>query len=314
MRKLYQDKEWLYEKYIIENLSCPKIAEINNVNAVTVRRYLKKYGITKPKNMIYRSRRTNKNVIEYVVVDCDECGNPTKKDVQYYKGRMKLNKDSFYCSEECVDKAHSVRMSGKGNPNYGGEWYAPCTSTWSEEKRKQATHKMIETVIKDGTFRGSNNGRWAGGMRNHNCVLCGKDTEVPPYVHRQILKGKRKPCCSNECASALGRRNVKYKATSIEIAMAEELSKRGIKYVEQYRIGNRYVSDFYLSDHNIIIECDGDYWHTLPEVITRDKRKNADIKARGYSLYRFWESEINESVEACVDIILAEINEKEAIA
>jgi hypothetical protein len=31
------------------------------------------------------------------------------------------------------------------------------------------------------------------------------------------------------------------------------------------------------------------------------------------SLYRFWESEINEDVGACVDIVMVEINEKEAI-
>ena len=72
--------------------------------------------------------------------------------------------------------------------------------------------------------------------------------------------------------------------------------------------------DFFLPRHNIIIECDGEYWHTLPEVVSRDKRKNAYINSRGYSLYRFWESEINESVEACVDIVVAEINDKEAIS
>jgi very-short-patch-repair endonuclease/transposase-like protein len=101
--------------------------------------------------------------------------------------------------------------------------------------------------------------------------------------------------------------------TSIEIKMADELTQRHIEYIEQYNLGNKFALDFFLPKYGIVIECDGDYWHRLPKSIARDKAKNAYIKACGFSLYRFWESEINTDVEACVDVVMAEINAKEAI-
>jgi len=101
------------------------------------------------------------------------------------------------------------------------------------------------------------------------------------------------------------------KRTSIEVKMAEELTARGIEYIEQYNLGDKFALDFFIPEYNIVIECDGDYWHTRPEAICRDKRKNAYVKACGFSMYRFWEREINADVEACVDIVMAEINRKE---
>lgn len=103
------------------------------------------------------------------------------------------------------------------------------------------------------------------------------------------------------------------KRTSIEIKMAEELTARGIEYIEQYNLGDKFALDFFIPEYNIVIECDGDYWHTRPEAIRRDKRKNAYVKACGFSMYRFWEREINADVEACVDVVMAEINDKEAV-
>lgn len=247
-------------------------------------------------------------------VFCSLCRGHTFKNVRYLRRRIRARKTDLYCSKKCANKAHSVRMSGKNNPNYGGKWYGECPSKWTQEKRKKVVEKMRETVINNGSQRGKNNGRWDGGKQEHSCTICGTRSLYTPYVHRLIESGERKPSCSVQCSLAIGRRNIKFEATSIEIAMAEELSKRGIKYEEQFNLGDKFRLDFLLPEFNIVIECDGDYWHNLPEVKTRDKSKNAYIRACGYSLYRFWESEINESVETCVDIVIAEINEKEAKA
>jgi very-short-patch-repair endonuclease len=177
-----------------------------------------------------------------------------------------------------------------------------------------------------------------------NCELCGKERKVK---YAKVANGYGR-FCSESCAaktryangggekllegnkeyfstpegkakrsqngvkSALkfSKRNIR---TSIEIKMAEELSSRGIEYVEQRNLGDKFLLDFFLPEYGIVIECDGDYWHRLPKSIRRDKAKNAYVKACGYSLYRFWESEINADVGACVDVVLAEINEIDAI-
>ena len=244
---------------------------------------------------------------------CKNCKSHTEKEVRYLRRRIRDNKLDFYCSRKCADSAHSKRMVGEGNPNYEGKWHGTCPSKWSPEKRKSAAEKLSKTIRERGLMKGENNPRWAGGHTKFNCVICDKETYKKPYVTRRINNGIQQPTCSEECSLVLGRRNIEYENTSIEIAIANELTKRGIEYKEQYNLGDKFRLDFLLPEYGIVIECDGDYWHNLPEVKRRDRRKNAYIKACGYSLYRFWESEINTDVEACVDIVLAEINEKEAM-
>jgi len=45
----YWDKEWLRKQYIEKKLSCEEIALICKVSRRTIQRYLKKYGLVKPK-------------------------------------------------------------------------------------------------------------------------------------------------------------------------------------------------------------------------------------------------------------------------
>lgn len=245
---------------------------------------------------------------------CNYCDTSLQKTLAYVERRQKAGKAVFFCSRECTDKHHAERMQGEGNPNYNGKWNAPCASTWSEEKRRQASEKSSATKKASGVHRGENNPRWAGGKQEHDCIICGTTSDFSPYVHRLILSGDRQPTCSTECSSALARRNLPLVNTSIEIAVANELTRRGIVYDDQYNLGDKFRLDFFLPEYGIVIECDGDYWHRLPQVVARDKRKNSYIKACGFSLYRFWESEINADVEACIDVVLAEINDKEAVS
>lgn len=173
-----------------------------------------------------------------------------------------------------------------------------------------------------------------------NCELCGKERKVKyakfingygrfcsescaaksRYANgggMKLLEGNAKFFSTEEGKAILSRNGVQSassfknrdRRTSIEIKMADELSMRGIEYIEQHNLGDKFLLDFFLPEYGIVIECDGDYWHSLPSSIRRDKAKNAYIKACGLSLYRFWESEINKDVGACVDIVFAEIND-----
>src|SRR5690606_39186797 len=246
-------------------------------------------------------------------VFCDECKEHTTKTVKYLRGHIKSKRDSIYCSRECANKGHSKRMRGKGNPNHGGKFHGKTMRDRTMEERKEIGKKISETMIRKGISRGKNNPKWAGGQTKFTCTVCEKETYKKPYITRMIISGKQQPTCSEECSLVLGRRNIEYENTSIEIAVANELTERGIKYEEQYNLGDKFRLDFLLPEYGIVIECDGDYWHNLPEVKRRDRRKNSYIEACGYSLYRFWEYQINADVEACVDIVLAEINEREAV-
>ena len=87
------------------------------------------------------------------------------------------------------------------------------------------------------------------------------------------------------------------KPSSIEIKVQEQLDEIGIRYVQQKRIynGERYFFlDFYIPSLKLIIECNGDYWHNLPEKIERDKSLKKYVESVDRNIVFIWEHEIND--------------------
>ena len=81
--------------------------------------------------------------------------------------------------------------------------------------------------------------------------------------------------------------------TSIEVTVANLLTSLGVEYEEQKHIG-RYCVDFYVPHKNLVIECDGEYWHgeRKPGAKEKDARKDAFLASKGYSIFRFPEPDI----------------------
>ena len=78
----------------------------------------------------------------------------------------------------------------------------------------------------------------------------------------------------------------------------KELDKLNIPYIHQKPINNgKFVADFMLPKHKIIIECNGDYWHSLPNRIERDKQIEEYVKNNNGRVVFLWEHKINEDSE-----------------
>jgi len=112
----------------------------------------------------------------------------------------------------------------------------------------------------------------------------------------------------------LARRNQVFpiKDTKIEIKIQNYLKQLDIEfYTHQYRteIKHGYQSDIFIPiqkgiSQNIIIECDGDYWHGNPlkfpvpnewqiKQIEKDKIRTEELKEQGFRVIRIWENDIN---------------------
>lgn len=105
--------------------------------------------------------------------------------------------------------------------------------------------------------------------------------------------------------------NRKFKETSIEIKVETELKRRGIVYEKQVPLCKIAIVDFYLPGYRMVIQCDGCYWHNCPTckrsdikgATEKDKRQDLVLTFNGFNVYRFWEHEINKSVEECINRI-----------
>lgn len=100
-----------------------------------------------------------------------------------------------------------------------------------------------------------------------------------------------------------------FKDTKIELKIENELIKRGINYQKQVPLCKIAIVDFYLPEHRIVIQADGCYWHNcpihsnkkLPGKTEKSENQDRGLSFNGFNVYRFWEHDINKSVEDCID-------------
>lgn len=123
------------------------------------------------------------------------------------------------------------------------------------------------------------------------CVQCGKASAVPPS---RVKQGMR--FCSHSCRTIWTLTHLKKgRTTAIEAILYQTLDHFGIDYIAQHPILEAHtVVDAYLPKHNVVIYADGDYWHSLPRTVLRDKRQNAKLTELGYRIYRIPEHVLNK--------------------
>ena len=92
--------------------------------------------------------------------------------------------------------------------------------------------------------------------------------------------------------------------TAIEAKMYQELERRGVTFVKQQVIDGLWVVDALIPGARMVIECDGEYWHSLPDMVERDRKKDIYLKSRGYKIFRFPEAAIHADVAGCVQRIV----------
>lgn len=86
------------------------------------------------------------------------------------------------------------------------------------------------------------------------------------------------------------------KDSSIEVKIQNFLKELKIEFqTHKYiNIEHAYQCDIFIPSMNLIIECDGVYWHNYPYGREIDKIRTKELKEAGFNVIRLWETEINE--------------------
>ena len=90
--------------------------------------------------------------------------------------------------------------------------------------------------------------------------------------------------------------------TSIEKLVHKELHKRSIPFTKHYIFGNWQI-DIAFIVQKILVECDGDYWHSLPNRKKRDSDLDVFIIKKGWMIIHLQEHDIKQNVGTCVNKI-----------
>ena len=129
------------------------------------------------------------------------------------------------------------------------------------------------------------------------CKNCGHVFQAKLYGAKHILH-IRCPNCEL------------YKSKLEEKFEEEVLKPLNIEYIPQYKIRGRdgkfrIVCDFYIPSQNLIIEINGNYWHSeaSPNNSKRDIEKFETLTQMGYQVIMFYEDELYEKKKIIIDIL-----------
>lgn len=147
------------------------------------------------------------------------------------------------------------------------------------------------------------------GIKNHNYgKLASKETRKKMSISQKGRKHS-KETRKKQSEWHIQNPNKKFKDTGIELKIEKELQNRGVVYEKQKSLCKIAIVDFYLPSLKSVIQCDGCYWHGCPFHYPllmekkRDRNQDTVLESSGFKVYRFWEHEINESVENCINRI-----------
>ena len=124
---------------------------------------------------------------------------------------------------------------------------------------------------------------------------------------------------SEKVIKRLLKNNHRNPKTKLEIKFENILNSLSVKNKYQHQISSA-IFDFLIIDKNILIEVDGDFHHCNPngkhpipvypiqiKTVNNDLRKNCIAKEHGFTLIRFWESDINNNPKLVIERIMSEI-------
>lgn len=226
------------------------------------------------------------------------------------KQEMAEKRKALWQDPEYREKTLAARRGKKRGPSEAISKAA--TERWADPEFKEKMIPISQAAAQQRDTAGEKNGMYGRthteeSRNNISTNLKKHIQEHPEHYEHQVKASKLGSAASKLLwdTDEDFRKRVLYKLktiarpTSIEIAVKSVLDALGIKNEPEKAIG-RYPVDFYLPDYNMVIECDGDYWHSLPKSIERDARKDKYLTAHGYKVVRLREKDINTDVENLV--------------
>ncbi len=236
-----------------------------------------------------------------------------KGNVPWNKGKTGL----FHHTEEFKQQQRE-RMIGR---TYGGfkkghiPWHKGKTGVYSREVLDKKRERML------------GNKRWLG--RKHTEETKRKISEEgKKRITSEETKQKLRQY-KGERASFYGRKHTEEtkqkmrvarvnrppfpkRDTSIEKVLHTLLGELELSYEKHINVCDVAQPDIVFPKERLAVFADGDYWHSKEfkngMAWEKDRRQDKTLRENGWTVLRFWGSEINANPEQCIAKIVFEVN------
>lgn len=255
---------------------------------------------------------------------CDYCSNPALY-IAYNSKKKRCCEKVTQCPA-IIEKQNKARLTNT----------TPAQRSINAKKASKAAQNVLKEKYNDPAWSAkrskkiSDNIKERGGHSGTNNPMCGRK-------HSSATSERMKKAASQRDNANIGKyertdehRDILSKAiierlrngkmtkmcdTKPERMFESLLIELGVSYTKQFliqhgRIGIdrfRHCYDFYIEGTNVIIEIDGDYWHSLPATKDRDKLCEEIAINKGYIVLRFLQSELENDIQSIKTIMLDHI-------
>jgi len=272
---------------------------------------------------------TNKEISKLIYLFCVR-GLNSKNCANYFTNRtnvsvhVKIKKLKLKHTDKQKHNLHVIAKSGKNNPMYGKKSWSNGLTKNSNSSLLNMSLKNRELMIKRRKenpllFVGDKNGMygkksWNSGLTKYNDKRVKKYGQKISIIKKELFKNpkykeKYKDSLIKATKACRGCKN----PTKIEKKISELLTDQNIYFKYQYN-KNVFFFDFFLPEYNLVIECQGDYWHANPNKFTkldktqisnikRDERKINFLKENNISAIFIWENTINNNIQKIKECI-----------
>ncbi len=266
MGEIYRDKDWLIEHYVRQDLSRRKCAEMAGCIPDTISYWLERHGIP---------RRTISEAMKVA------------------------HEQGLWSREETKQKRSEARKKAWARGDYNKEEVRQKRIKGIKAARVRGCYDDMYTVETRRKISEGAKAAHARGVLGSEEIRRKQSDSMKAAWERGCWDSEETWQKQSETTKAAWERGVYdgvfQSPTSIEIAISEALDDLGIMHVTQYRPeGCSYTYDEYLLAQGILLEVNGDYWHTLPGKAEKDACKEAWAREHGFLPVVIWESEIKE--------------------
>jgi len=247
--------------------------------------------------------KTNKEI-------CELLPNRSKTSINgYARKRLKLKR-----TEEVKRKSRSDRMIGEKNPMFGKQSINKGKKLSIETKNKISISKKGREGLageKNPMFgrKPYNKGKKLEELFDEEKIQTIKEKlRKTKEKHWNNLSKEQKELITNNRRKAIIDRIQKMnkEPTIPEKIVNEILVETKVSFVYQQKI-DFYLVDFFLPDHNLIIEVQGDYWHGNPRSFPnlnqiqkinqrRDKAKKTFFENKNFRILYLWEYDLKNHI------------------